>query len=51
MTKEERDAKREEIRRQTEEFLKKGGKVEKVPVGKCSDVDFNRYVPKDDDII
>lgn len=38
MLKEERDAKREEIRRQTEEFLKAGGEIVKLQMGDSAEV-------------
>lgn len=44
MTREEREAKREEIRRLTEEFLKNGGKIEQVQMGACKEKEWN-YTP------
>jgi len=51
MTREEREAKRQEIQRQTEEFLKAGGKIIKEPMGRCTDKQWNYNPVKDGDIM
>ena len=49
MTQEEREMEREKIRKQTEEFLKAGGKITYIPTGEFSKgVDFNSYSDKDE---
>ncbi len=48
MTREEREAKREEIRQQTEEFLKNGGKIEVLKMGECNETKWN-YTPMSDE--